>query len=758
MQLNCPDRNKPFFPCQWPAYLVRDDKDHFQESKFSVAKLDDQTPGSITAWIHEIMGKVQAKRNADHVTDYPESPMDEVWNWRQKFIHDNGCEPPSWRVRNKVCETTERIMERISSLPKDGDKSTVVRNYGFKFLWTEYILNIRLESNPNGIREILAMNVRSAPLTVNGDGYVEMIGRNYVSSGDPGPHWISRHLSVSTLAAFKAADEGAEKYNKIRRFQYLGDDRPRRIDISRGNPEWPSKEVLGHVDAIPESRKNKHKYSGHQRSRSWVDIDVEYTLDSSGEDSWDELDDEAQGKKSSPERPLTILRRNVPSRFMIAAAYIASEEIIKEEKRFPTGAHVVPLLKDHPLFGFVDTLHRQVFSLAIIPIIDQPAPFAADDDWHHWLGRFCTWNYVENKSDVPADFETSMTTSQWELEKQTPLKFGITIPFINGQKLEMDTNKGAEYTFSRTVGKGAAVSLVSLTNMLISRRTIVYGLNKLDQPLVTNLEALAKFVGIDLNKFPILKAIQARDISLTLDTDKDFRNALWFRPGMDYDTDLRLQFQADSKPLNDWLLKLSDIAKIKKLLVVGRKHASFGWGSAADTINLDGRIDFLCQFSVAGKNLVFDAGITLTETNVSLCLTMKRPETKIQMRAMQGVGGALAEIIDWLSTSVKLGPLDLSENLKKATTEDGAISEDSIFPRRVELLLDLDKDGNIKSVSSAFIHIECCLKIGRPAAASMEKMPTVFMFTFGWSKTTGMYLRGKLWAGKYDHIRGIILI
>ncbi|WQF90318.1 hypothetical protein CDEST_15332 [Colletotrichum destructivum] len=63
--------------------------------------------------------------------------------------------------------------------------------------------------------------------------------------------------------------------------------------------------------------------------------------------------------------------------------------------------------------------------------------------------------------------------------------------------------------------------------MLICRRTIVFGLNKLADAFSDTLQDMTKFVGVDLNKFPVLKLITNNgNLPLVLDTDKDFRNAL----------------------------------------------------------------------------------------------------------------------------------------------------------------------------------------------------------------------------------------
>jgi hypothetical protein len=404
------------------------------------------------------------------------------------------------------------------------------------------------------------------------------------------------------------------------------------------------------------------------------------------------------------------------------------------------------LYKDNPLFGFVDTLHSRVFSLAKTPVEGVPVPFAQDDDWFHWLSRFCTWD-IKGGQDPSANVAMYMTADKWDMERKTLLKFSIEMTFVSGEILRFDTDDGAKHTFDRTGEADEPVSLVELTNMLISRRTIVYGLNKLKEPLQTTLEDVAKFISFDLDRFPIVGAI-IRNVALTLDTNEDFRNALWVRPGMEYQTHLRLQFHIDPTTLQEWLKSLSDAITIQRLLIIGRKQASYGYRAAKDVLMLQSSMQFLCELSVPPINLQFDTGITVSEDRVSLCLTLKIPKTKAGILAAQGTHRTMKDIAGWLAGMLGSEILDVQDILKTATAKDGALDDNSIMPRRVELLAKLDKIGNFSGVISAFIQIEACVKIGKPSVKNLDQVPVVFLFTFGWSKGMGIYLKGKLWTSK----------
>ncbi|TKW54821.1 hypothetical protein CTA1_5136 [Colletotrichum tanaceti] len=168
--------------------------------------------------------------------------------------------------------------------------------------------------------------------------------------------------------------------------------------------------------------------------------------------------------------------------------------------------------------------------------------------------------------------------------------------------------------------------------MLISRRTIVFRVNKLADAFSATLQDMTKFVSIYLNKFPVLKLITNNsNLLVVLDADKDFHNALWYRPSID--------------------------------------------------------------ISIPTSNLQFETCISITEQNLAVTMNVKWLETPMEVRAMSGSGGLLKSIGD-----------------------------------------------------KTLIYIEACVRIRKPAVKSLKEMPILFLFTFGWSKTTGVYLRGKLWT------------
>jgi len=62
-------------------------------------------------------------------------------------------------------------------------------------------------------------------------------------------------------------------------------------------------------------------------------------------------------------------------------------------------------------------------------------------------------------------------------------------------------------------------------------------------------------------------------MKLTIDTKKDFHNTLWFRPGLEYENILRLQFRMDMTKFNEWLRTFNANLSVDDVLLIARKRA-----------------------------------------------------------------------------------------------------------------------------------------------------------------------------------------
>ncbi|KAK0762714.1 hypothetical protein N5P37_005532 [Trichoderma harzianum] len=706
-------RWRPFLPCQLPSYLLKNEHGMYDPHKWSIGEMYDPN-GTLRPWLDAYQEQYIEERNEKGLMAIPLSPLEEFADWVNKYKVLFKKEPDENVQRQKICDMTYSMMANLTSLPY-GPEPTWVSN----IVWTTDFWGFRYPTNiPRlGVQKVVAINIISAPSDSGFDGMVEVLYQNQKPFIFSDSSFVWKLPHVNTLHAFAIANK--EEPRRVSLYADSGEDRPGAWDLSRGNPKFPKK-------ATKSTKRNNH-----QRQGSWIDVGLLDSSESeSDDDSWSDIDGEA--------KTLVVERRHVPLHIAASpAVYIASESLISEKAKFPAGVPVIPLPREHDHFGFVDTLHYRLFSLRSIPNAKEEALLADDDEWFLWFRLFFQWDY--DSPGTPAGFNLAMTPAVWPLNSSTGLEFKLTFPF-GGRLLTMSTSAGAELTFS-----DVKVDKLALQSMLVKRRTLVFGLEALptDKPLVTTLGEVAGMVTSDptLSGHPVLKLFGP--IELTLNTTKVFRNALWFRPSINYQTHLRLGFQANHSVFSKWLGKCLPSITIESVTVVARKKAQFAFGRDADRIEPEGSLTFLLQFSIPG--LGFDAALTLETSSAILTLTIRKPKTALEINAMRE--DALDAIVAWLCTTLKLKSLEITDMLDKAKSEDGgAVDRNTIFPRRMQLMLNLNKEGNIEGVESVDITLEACLKIGKSSAAALAKKPILFLLKFGWSKSLGVFLKGNLWC------------
>ncbi|KAL8792889.1 MAG: hypothetical protein Q9195_004531 [Heterodermia aff. obscurata] len=735
---------KPFFPCQWPAYLRQDGDLKFKLQTFSVT--DILNPATqLSLWLRARFREIRDIRYSHNIMTAPKDTYILWHSWWELFKMIHQRDPYPLEIRDWISGHVERIMRCICPMRAEGPTALTAH-------WIAGANQLDPNSHWNrAMADIYAIDIISAPSTLTYNGEVRVVGENILAQ------WVLDQFKIKMTRPTEFPVDCSRAYVlanlnvddpkdqvTIDQYPYLGDDHPASIDISRQNPKWPTGQELGHV----QSHREAWGTSAGPRD-SWIDVDFEDYVLMEEEKTFSDI---VGLGKASQATPPAILYRRVPNHIAQAAVYIACAEKKTDEppRYFPADSQVVILDEKNFIFGFTDTLHFRKFSLKTVPDGLNPTPVFEDDELFKWLGQFC----AESPAKEPAPgFALNLCNMAWPIvDKMSRFDFLLTIPFPDGYNLRLSTNVGAEQTFAKsttsTSGDDAAVSFKALTNMLISRRTLVFGLENSNSPLTTTFGTAAKFFGVDLNRYPLLKMLTG-NFSLVVDASKDYHNAIWFRPGMQYETHLRLQFHVDDSfksTFNGWLQKFSKDLAVDSLLVIMRKKAKWGWGVPSDRMDCHGSATFLCSF-VLSPTVQLQGVFELTDTQIFLTLTLQRPKSKAHLRTIQGQDGAMDIIIKWISSRFNVTNTDsLTNLLKQATAKDSAtISDESILPRRVELVLDLQPDGSIKGISTGSIDIEACITVGRSAVAVMEQVPALFLFSFGWSKGSGFYFKGKLW-------------
>ncbi|KAF5598045.1 hypothetical protein FPCIR_3318 [Fusarium pseudocircinatum] len=754
---------KPFDPCQWPHWLIQGHNLSFglETIKEEAMKKEMEdlygdgglNPGKTLLGAAEEFFDELNRARGDHDSMVLRNPFPSCW-------------PNGTLKTESLLKVFQAIMDKISRVdpPVNGDFVKV----GFRKPDVKYDRFL-------GYCAVCAADEE--------DGEVYTIGwersTQTDSSNSNGPAMVQdfpKGCSAALFAArrMKGTDKQCHDLNTVATgavdmFPYKGIDEPRIIDITKGLPQW-NVVVKSWPQMSPMPTESKESDLPELLDGDWDNLDDFKSVVSFGSHqvccstraSRDESDSDPSATRDGEPAQTWLPRisfQEVPAevRAMVAPVYITcqDEKNPKSTPKAPEGSKAYALPPGNPLCGFLNTLHLQGVGLSQVPDAKNTTPIDVNDEVFQWLARYSSSD-PEN-SPIPSGFALGMRkVPEWPIPnlEQAKLHFEMTIPYLTEAHLRFSTDEGAKLTFSRVdetdnENSQKAVTEDALEHLLKYRRSLVFGLEDLTTPLRTNLADFAKYMRVNVLSNPLLKYF-ANDLSLILCTKKDFHNAIWFRPSMDYETVMRLQFHVDTSKFNSWLHDLSPSLNVDTLRVIGRKKASWIWSSPNDKMAFTSSMIFLCRMSIS-QELKLDGVFALAKDSVSLTLTLNRAtieRSSLSIEAMTGSTGILEDVMKWLADNFQVADKKgLDEVLDKAKdSKSGVISDDTILPRRIAVQLSLDNNGKISGVRRVAIDIEACVTIGRPAAVIVAETPTVFLFTIGWSEGRGFHLRGKLWS------------
>ncbi|KAL2214623.1 hypothetical protein CC79DRAFT_153986 [Sarocladium strictum] len=739
---------KPFLPCQWPHWLVDEAK------KLRWGRL----------------GKVSnAFRRAVAIVNFRRLAGGNLLQLVDSCAVIAGLNGDG--RQNMVREIVKDIMAKVSFLPAAGLGDLIFRtgDNGMDLEVPATLAAILIESSPHP-----GLDGRASVIDVNlqHDRCRIITRAQGAAAAQTGPGLMSIYLDVSQnssralLAARNATDGSGNTKVNVDLHPNKGFDQPRLHNMSYGNPDWKKIEDRYKLDSKPSAH-----YDGEGKEKG------EEEEEEVGRDDWSDIGDALSVISfdsvtgGNPDAAQVVLFQEIPPevRHLAADVYITcqDEKNPKVPVKVPQGSRAYTLRPENPSSGFFNTLHLQALSLSAVPDTVHNTPIHADDEVFKWLSLFCSWEAPKDKDKdallLPGFALELLKVSEWPDTNliTNQLEFGLTLPYLDKIHLRFSTDVGAKSTFSSVYGadsaigdgKDQAVTEEGLRAMHLNRRTLVFGLQDLDTPLQTTLGDLCKFIRLDILSHPLLQFL-AGSLPLSLNTKEDFHNAIWFRPGKDYETNMRLQFHAKTDKFNDWLHELSPSLNVDMFRVVARKKGSWMWVIPKDQMDFSSSLTFICRMSISTK-LQLEGVVKMAENSVSLSLTLMASKTGPSLQAMQGDESVLDSVIEWLVEHFQLSlssRADLKDLLAKGSksedskTETGVISKSSIIPRRIHIELGLDAKGKITGTKSIRVDIEACLVIGRTTAAVEKKTPIVFLFTFGWQKGSGIYFRGRLWT------------
>ncbi|KAK4180611.1 hypothetical protein QBC36DRAFT_353904 [Triangularia setosa] len=680
----------PLFLTQYPSYMVKDANGKFQtKSRFSTSMLDkssDPILKAISDWELGI-NNVRAGNS--------KPSLDRIHEKYKKWTAGLKVKLTPALRKQWVLERIESFMKLLTVTPST---ATAAASNGVGQGQTRMVDTRKLITYVCLISRPVLLEGDGEAYMLMYDGTVQRYGQHNFTTSTRGPYNLrsrARQNNVLNDALiWWVADEEEDAIDTF-------------PDPSVDTPEIRDMTLHGHAASNGSFDDTKHRRVG-----SWDIVQ---------DDTWDSDDDDDEDFYGMTSLTSQLCICSGMQTFNPDGSGICC--FIPEGEKSPTlppNAAKVVVPKNHDLFPFVSSLHHRSFVVEGSPSEGIAVEFEPGDGWSSW---FRAVHY-------PSTSKMTMSSLVWPLTQDTTMNFAFIFSPIPGHELTMSTA-------AATSAFGKEIDSHALQKMLIDRVTMVFALIPDTPAFTTNLKDLAVLLGYNVERSPALSFL-ASILTLKFDPSLTARNAMWFRPNLEHETSLRLQFKIETGDFNSWFGKTIKGIGISDIYVIARKTAHCHFNAEQDWAVAQGQLTFVMGLNI-GK-ATFDASVEIQSDSITFTLSTPSASSK----PGDGPPDVVRDILRWLNTQPSLEGIPLEDLLNSA---DEVIDRKKIAPRQVEMTIGLKEDGSLGSIETVSILIEASIAIGKPkkdmkAAAS----PLAFLFALGWARSKGVYLKGSLWC------------
>lgn len=246
-----------------------------------------------------------------------------------------------------------------------------------------------------------------------------------------------------------------------------------------------------------------------RRAEDWSFLSLDSEEETDGDEeseslNWLTLNGKTQKLSvlAEPQMQAAVIYREVPAHITKATVYLACENL-----KFPEGSQGYILIKDQPIHGFNDTLHYRGFGLTKAPDKVHNTPLNPDDEVYHWLGTFCGWdaNRPVPMALLSACAKSPTGQSTQARKENRILQCRCLISTGNNSNLAPTPAQNTPFLrLKKATRLSSPLQQLSLGNMHISRRSSTFGLEDSAALLKATLADIAKFIRLDLDRYPLL--------------------------------------------------------------------------------------------------------------------------------------------------------------------------------------------------------------------------------------------------------------
>lgn len=267
--------------------------------------------------------------------------------------------------------------------------------------------------------------------------------------------------------------------------------------------------------------------------------------------------------------------------------------------------------------------------------------------------------------------------------------------------------------------------------------TMIFGLSPVTQPVTLTLSDLFTFVGQDLPAKSVIGSLDSITLSLDSTNSRGDRNAIWFIPGDNYKTVVRLEPHLPNDALdslNSYLETILPGLTVNSATVVAKKSLTYSTGKTGVTVvtepeiflSVDSKITITAPPPKQPKVLLFTTTITFSPNTLDFVLQYNS-------------GGTIDDAVDWVANLLGLEGLPFLDWVDKAAS----YVDKDLQLRRISLKVGVTSKG-LKVLSCAF-DVQVTLAIGGDKDKN-TKVATKLSYT--WPNGKFGRLVGALWPGR----------
>ncbi|OTA02213.1 hypothetical protein A9Z42_0025490 [Trichoderma parareesei] len=371
---------------------------------------------------------------------------------------------------------------------------------------------------------------------------------------------------------------------------------------------------------------------------------------------------------------------------------------------------------------FVSDLHCGVICLEKRPEDDPPpngtTPLSKVDEWAAWFAD------VLNAKDLAVIDAKGHKIGGFTMQVSlAPIGAGPGSPSTTWLKFSTERSI-LEIAFGL-----ASAAFISPEGLLKQNSGLVFGLHPSTPSEPVNIVNMLNFAGLgSLQKNPLIAMMGAMALKppSTNDELKNKRNAVWFVPGNDYRTCIRLEWQMDDtsrEELNSIFEPLQ--LTLGETTVVTRR--STWWTTSGTESKLISRGDLVIHTNIDLEGIKLEGLFEFNETASTFTMTLNTKNTS-----------ALVKLLAWVSKllDIDVGQFDFTSLENQSV---GSFSLGEFHFRRITVGLTKDEWKGKAKMSTFRIDMEVELDIS-------SQGPTLFLVTYSYKKEDGSSISAKIWT------------